>query len=1016
MNFSSWAIRNPVPPILLFVLLTVLGLMSFNRLDVQNFPDMDLPMISISAALDGAAAAQLETEVARKIEDQLTGLSGLDSVSTTITDGSVSISVSFEVGKDAQVALDEVSSAVDEVAGDLPPDMAAPTVSKSNLANSPLITYTVASDKLDETELSWLIDKDIERKLMSVEGVGQVSRMGGIDREIRVELDPALMAGLGLGAADVNAQLDEVQRDLSGGEGHVGGESQSLRVLAAADSIEDLAATPIPLPNGGWVRLDELGTVTDTHADRSSLAWLNGEPVIALQVKRSKGFSDVTVTEGVRAAMTEFAAEHAEVTIAEAYDTIRPTEENYSASMHMLYEGAVIAVIVVFLFLWDWRATFLAAVALPLSIIPTFIVMEWMGYSLNTVTLLALSLVVGILVDDAIVEVENIERHLRMGKTAYDAAMEAADEIGLAVIATTFSLVAVFLPTAFMGGIPGIIFKQFGITASVAVLFSLLVARFVTPMMAAYMLKTLSPKDETDGWIMRRYMAMVNLVLRRRWIAVVGVLAFFGITALALSHLATGFFPAGDDSQTRVTISAPPGSTIDLTDDAARQAAAAIAGVSHVTSVFQATGSASTGGMGGSTSSVTSATLVVNLTPIGERDIGQSEIEGNLRAALKSVPGVRVEVGSGGNGTELQVTLAGEDADVLDSTATALEEEIRGKIEGIGNVTSSAAMQSPEIVITPDPARAAALGVTSQAISDAIRVATAGAYDSALSKLNLPERQVAIRVMLAEDSADTLDDIALIPVEGSGGPVALGAVASVAMGSAPSEITRLDRMRNVTLSVELNGRNLSEVMGEIAQLDTYRNLPDGVSNESQGDLKRQSELFTSFASAMAIGIFCIYAVLVLLFHDFLQPVTILMALPLALGGALLPLVASGTAFSMPAVIGLLLLMGIVSKNSILLVEYAVTARRAGMGRFEALLDACHKRARPIVMTTIAMMGGMLPAALSLVEGDPSFRQPMGVVVIGGLLTSTILSLVVIPVVFTFIDDFEKGLKRLLSRR
>jgi multidrug efflux pump subunit AcrB len=1016
MNISAWSIRTPVPVILLFTLAMVVGLLSFKKLDVQNFPDMDLPTISISASLDGAAAAQLETEVARKIEDKLTGLTQLDGVTTTITDGSVSIRVAFDVGKDPQLALDEVSSAVDQAASDLPSGMNAPTVTKSTLNSSPLVTYVVSSDKLDEAELSWMIDNDFEKALMAVEGVGEVSRLGGIDREIAVDLDPALMAGLGLTASDVNDQLSDVQRDLSGGAGKVGGESQSLRVRAAAASVADLAATPIPLPNGGWVRLDELGSVSDGAAERSSLAYQNGKPVVALQIKRSKGYSDVAVTEDVRAALASFAASHPELKVEEAYNTITPTEQNYEASMHMLYEGAALAIAVVFLFLRDIRATLIAAVALPLSIVPTFLVMEMAGYSLNTVTLLALSLVVGILVDDAIVEIENIERHLTMGKTPWAAAMEAADEIGLAVVATTFTLVAVFLPTAFMGGIPGIIFKQFGVTAAVAVLVSLAVARLVTPMMAAYLLKPKKHVEKPDGPVMRAYLGLVSLVLRRRWIAVLGVLAFFGLTGLALSHLSTGFFPASDNSQTQVAITSPAGSPIEVTDAAAQAAVTAISGVADVRSVFSATGSASTGGMGGSsTESVNSATLVVDLTPIGDRDIGQAAIEEELREALKGVAGVRVEVGSGGNGTELQVTLAGEDSTLLEGAAANLESEIRAKVKGIGNVTSSVAMQSPEIVITPDLARAASMGVTSQAISDAIRVATSGAYDTALSKLNLPERQVAIRVRLAEESRQTLDQIGLVPVASVNGNVPLDAIASITLGSAASEINRLDRKRNVSITVELNGRNLSEVMGEVRALEAYRAMPAGVAPVEQGDLKRQSELFTSFASAMAIGVFCIYAVLVLLFHDFLQPATILMALPLALGGALVPLVLTGTSFSMPAVIGLLLLMGIVSKNSILLVEYAITARAAGASRYDALIDACHKRARPIVMTTIAMAGGMLPAALSLVEGDPSFRQPMGVVVIGGLMTSTVLSLVVIPVVFTFLDDLKNFLQRHLPR-
>ena len=1018
MNVSAWSIKNPVPPILAFVLLTVMGMMAFNRLDVQNFPDMSLPTISISASLEGAAAAQLETEVARKIEDQLTGLDQLDSVTTTITDGSVSISVAFQVGMDAQIALDEVQSAVNQAQSDLPNGMNAPTVSKSSLSGSPLVTYVVSSDKLDNAELSWFLENDLKRALMAVDGVGEVGRLGGVDREIRVALDPLLLNGLGLSASDVNSQLDEVQRDLSGGKAEIGDASQSVRVMAASASVEDLRATPIPLPNGSWVRLDELGTITDTYSDLTSLAYLNGEPVIAAQIKRLTGYSDLAVTENVRTAMDAFAVGHSQVKITEAYNTILPTEQNYNASMDMLYEGAIIAVIVVFLFLMEWRGTMLAAIALPLSIIPTFLVMDYLGYSLNTVTLLALSLVVGILVDDAIVEVENIERHMQMGKPAYEASMEAADEIGMAVVATSFTLVAVFLPTAFMGGVVGIIFKQFGITASVAVLFSLMVARFLTPMMAAYMMKATPAMEHKDGLIMRSYMSMIKGALKHRWVPVCGVLAFFALTIMMLGQLSTGFFPASDDSQTQVKITTAPGTKIAETDDITRRVAEAVVDVDHVQAVFQATGTASQGGMGGSTStsSVTSATVVVDLTNIDDRDATQTDIEDSIRKAVEDIPGARIEVGSGGNGTQLQITMAGDNSDTLEQAARSLEEEVRSKINGIGNVTSSASIQSPEIVITPDLARAASYGVTSKGISDAIRVATSGAYESALSKLNLPERQIPIRVTLADQARQSLDQIGLIPVKGSGGNVTLGAIAKITLGSSPSEINRLDRSRNVSVTIELNGRNLSDVNNEVQRLSSYQNLPAGVTFTEQGELKRQAELFTSFASAMALGIFCVYAVLVLLFRDFLQPITILMALPLALGGALFPLVITGTSFSMPAVIGLLLLMGIVSKNSILLVDYALAARRSGVGRYDALVDACHKRARPIIMTTVAMSCGMLPAALSLVEGDSSFRQPMATVVIGGLVTSTALSLLVIPVVYTFIDDFENFITRRFKPR
>jgi multidrug efflux pump subunit AcrB len=672
---------------------------------------------------------------------------------------------------------------------------------------------------------------------------------------------------------------------------------------------------------------------------------------------------------------------------------------------------------VVWLFLRDWRATLLSAVALPLSVIPTFLVMYFADFSLNTVTLLALSLVVGILVDDAIVEVENIARHLQMGKSPMQAALEAADEIGLAVIATTFTLVAVFLPTAFMSGIPGLIFRQFGVTAAVAVLASLLVARLLTPMMAAYVMKAHPVEERGDGRIMRAYIALVRTCLNHRKLTVLGVCVFLGLSLSTIPLLSTGFLPASDDAQTKVTLTLQPGSTIEQTDALTRRAQEIIADLPDITRVFSTVGSASSGGgMDSSTISDTaSATLVVDLTAIGARDRKQAEIEDDIRKALAVLPGAYVEVGTGGNGTTLEITLASDDSTALDKAAGALEEQLR-TLQGIGAVTSSASLQAPEIQIVPDLDRAAAFGVTTEAISEAVRVATSGDYSSALAKLNLPQRQLSIRVRFDPNNRTSLSDIANLRVAGTRGSVDLGSVAAIGIGGSPSEINRIDRLRNVTLTVELNGRILGDVNREAQALSALQNLPDGVKLVEQGELQRSSELFESFGIAMAIGVFCIYAVLVLLFHDFLQPLTILMALPLSLGGALLPLVLTGTSFSMPVVIGLLMLMGVVTKNSILLVEYAIMSRRAGMSRFDALVDACHKRARPIVMTTIAMGCGMLPVALSLSGGDGSFRQPMAIVVIGGLITSTVLSLVVIPVIFTFVDDFLQGLKRLFRGR
>ena len=1017
MNVSSWSIRNPVPAVLTFILLTVLGILGFRTLQIQDFPDTDLPTIQVSATLEGAAPAQLETEVARKIEDKLAALSRLDHITTTITDGQVSISVSFEIDKNSEVALNEVRNAVDSAKSDLPASVTSPIVSKLTTANTALLTYTIDSTAMDEKDLSWFVDNQVTKNLLTVKGVGSVSRVGGIDREVHIDLDSVLMAGLGVTPSDVSTQLKATQKEASGGETNVGGQKQSSRTLATVGSAAEVAAITLPLGDGRYVRLDQIARITDTNAERTTMAFRDGKKVIGFEIKRSQGFSDVGVANDIRAALKKFSAAHPEVNIVEASNTVTPIEENYHGSMELLIEGAVLAVLVVGWFLRDMRATFIAAAALPLSIAPAFAFMALAGYSLNTITLLSLSLVIGVLVDDAIVEIENIERHLLMGKTPYQAAMEAADEIGMAVIATTFTLVAVFLPTAFMGGIPGKFFRQFGVTASIAVLASLLVARLLTPMMAAYLLKPKAAhlhNASTDGPVMTRYLGWAHGVLQHRKSTVVATLVFLVLSVALAVTIPTAFMPAQDKARATVTLKLGPAATLAQTTAISQQAQQLLSSIPEVRSVFIAVGTASTGnGMSSSsTADVTSATLTVDLVDRGDRKLKQSQVEAEIRDRLRSIPGIRVNVAGSSTGSTLEITLAGDDADTLSKAANQAEQQLRS-LKNVGTVTSSAALQRPEVQVRPDYARAAARGVTSESLADAVRLATYGDYSTALPKLNLPERQIAIRVRMDASVRQDMDAIAQLRVKGANGTVSLGSVAEVTMGSGPSQIDRLDRSRNVTLSVELNGRALGEVQKDAMALQAFKSLPAGVRIVEQGELQRMSELFTSFGTAMAIGVFCIYAVLVLLFHDFLQPVTILCALPLAFGGAFGALWLTNQSFSMPVVIGVLMLMGIVTKNSILLVEYAIVTRRdRGLDRLDAVIDACHKRARPIVMTTIAMAAGMLPNALGL-GAEPSFRQPMAIVVIGGLLTSTVLSLLVVPVVFTYVDDLLKKLRGLL---
>jgi multidrug efflux pump subunit AcrB len=1017
VNFSALSIRNPIPAIMLFALLTLAGLLAYKANKVQDFPDIELPLVTVTATLDGAAPAQLETEVARKIEDSVATLQGVKNIYTQVLDGVATVTVEFILEKDMSEAVNEMRDAVSRVRADLPAEMRDPSVTKTLTAGRVLLTFVAtANDKgtgarLDDQELSWFVDNTVSKRLLTVPGLGAVHRVGGVYREVRVELDDARMAALKVSALDVSRQLRSVQRESPGGRGDVGGAEQSVRTIATVQSAQELALLDIPLADGRHVRLDQVASVRDTVAEPRAVAEMDGRKVVGFEVFRTRGASELDVAAGAREVIAQLQKEHPNVVLREVIDNVAPVKENFDVSMEMLYEGAVLAVLVVWWFLRDWRATLVAAAALPLSAIPAFLGQYLFGYTLNMVTLLSLALVVGVLVDDAIVEIENIERHLRMGKTPMQAALEAADEIGMAVIATTFSLVAVFLPTAFMAGISGKFFKQFGWTAVLAILASLLVARLLTPMMAAYMLKPRPHGEERDGPIMQRYMAAMRWCLRHRGITAIGAAAFFAASIGLASLLPTGFVPAADRSQTQINVELPPGSTLLETRAVAEQARLATMRVPGVKSVFSSIGGGSSGDAfaPGAAAEARRAVLTVTTVARGDRKGSVEGIESQIRERVNVIPGARFSVGAADTGVKMELVLRSEDPVVLDAAAKRVERDLR-TLQGVGNVQSTAALVRPEIIVRPDFARAADLGVTAEAIGETVRVATAGDYDVALTKMNLTERQVPIRVKLPDAVRADLDAIGRLTVPGSRGPVMLANVASITMESGPAQIDRLNRSRNVKMTVELSGKSLGEANEAARQLPSIKSLPASVQVADLGDAQEMESLFASFGIAMLIGVLCIYCVLVLLFTDFMQPLTILAALPLSIGGAFVALLLTGRALSMPSMIGLIMLMGIVTKNSILLVDYAILARKAGMNRIDALVDACHKRSRPIVMTTIAMGAGMLPLALGL-SGDPAFRSPMAIAVIGGLITSTLLSLLVVPAVFTYVDDIEHWLGR-----
>jgi multidrug efflux pump subunit AcrB len=1023
MNFSALSIRNPVPAIMLFLLLTLAGLLAYRTTPVQDFPDIELPVVTVVASLPGAAPAQLETEVARKIEDSVATLQGIKNIYTRVLDGEVTITVEFILEKPLAEAVNDVRDAVARVRADLPADLRDPSVTKASTAGRVVLTFIAVSapeagggNRLDDQELSWFVDNIVAKRLLAVPGVGAVKRMGGVSREVRIELDALKMAALNTSALDVSRRLRQVQQEAPGGRGDVGGAEQSVRTIATVRTAAELAQLDIPLPDGRRIRLDEVASISDTVSEPRVLATYNGRPVVGFEIFRTRGASEVRVAEGARAAVAALRAEHPNVVLTQAIDNAAPVEENFRGSMDLLYEGAVLAVLVVWWFLRDLRATLVAAAALPLSVIPTFLGLAYFGYTLNMVTLLSLALVVGVLVDDAIVEIENIERHLEMGKTPMQAALEAADEIGMAVIATTFALVAVFLPTAFMAGVPGLFFKQFGWTAVLAILASLVVARLLTPMMAAYLLKPSKRVHREDGWLMRRYLSAMQWCLRHRMLTAIASGLFFCGSIALVPLLPTGFVPPSDRGQTQITIELAPGATLAQTREVAERARRAAMEDRNVTGVFSSIGGGSSGDAfaPGAAAEARRAVLTLTTTHRSQRAASMADIERGLRSRLDAIPGARFTVGPADIGVKMQLVLRSEDPVALSAAAQRVVRELRS-LPGIGNVNSSASLVRPEIIVRPDFARAAELGVTAAAIGETVRVATAGDYDVNLTKLNLADRQVPIRVKLPDAVRADLAAIARLTVPGRNGPVMLDNVADISVASGPAQINRLNRSRNVTLDVELGSRPLGELNQEARALPAMRNLPPSVRIAELGDAQEMQTLFQSFGLAMAIGVLCIYGVLVLLFKDFMQPLTILAALPLSIGGAFVALLLTGRALSMPSMIGLIMLMGIVTKNSILLVDYAILARQAGLGRFEALVDACHKRSRPIIMTSIAMGAGMTPLALGW-GADPSFRSPMAIAVIGGLLTSTLLSLLVVPTVFTYVDDVAQWFRRRLVRR
>ncbi len=1050
MNFSAWSIRNPIAPILAFALLLILGMRSFYALPITQFPTIDVPVVSVAVAQSGAAPAELETQVTREVEDAVAGITGVDNITSTVTDGLSTTVVEFRIEVPTDEAVQDVKDAIDGIEGDLPADAETPTVTKVDVAGQAILYFAVSAPAMTYEELSWFVDDTITSELQGRPGVGRVDRYGGADREIRVELDPVRLDAHGVTAAAVSAQLRATNANQGAGQSEIGSGEQAIRLLGDQGDAGRLGATTIALPSGGQVRLSDLGTVVDTFEEPDSFARFDGEEVVVFAVFRAQGASEVSVAEEVNATLERIREANPGVAIEMVVDNVYSTYGNYEAAITTLIEGAILAVLVVFLFLRNWRATLISAVALPLSAIPTFWAMDLLGFSLNLISFLAITLATGILVDDAIVEIENIQRHIRMGKTPYRAAIDAADEIGLAVVATSFTIVAVFVPVSFMPGIPGQYFIQFGLTVAIAVLFSLLVARLITPLMAAYLMRAEDaghgePGEgaHRDGWIMRGYLWFVRVTMRVRYLTLLAAFGILGVSLYFMAQIPGSFIPPEDASRITLSVELPPGVPLEQTDAATTRIFEAIQGVEGVEDVFVLGGSSPTGERDPRRAAITVvlerldntlerrlldlveripvvADLVPNVPYHGRNgtERPQTEIEAEIAALVAPIPDVRViklAEGAGGSGRDIAYSILSNSEEDLNVAVARLEEALRGE-PLLQAVSTEGALPRPELQITPRLEEAARLGVTTAAIAEAIRVATIGDFDAALAKLSVDDRLIPVRVQLVESAREDLARLRALRVPtAQGGSVPLAAVADVVVAEGPSVVNRLNRERVATIGANLPpGVALGTATARFNEIVATVDLPPTVRTAESGDAEIQAELFASFGNAMLLALLLMLAVLILLFGSVIQPFTILFSLPLAIGGVAAALILTGSALSMPVLIGILMLMGIVTKNAILLVDFAIEMRAHGMARFEAVVEAGHKRARPIVMTSIAMSAGMLPSALGVGEGG-SFRAPMATAVIGGIIVSTVLSLVIVPSFFLIMDDLQRVVSWLFGR-
>jgi HAE1 family hydrophobic/amphiphilic exporter-1 len=1031
MFLSDVSIKRPVFATMLMLALVTLGLFSYRRLAIDEWPDVSFPFIAVQTVYPGASPETVERDVTRRIEEAVNPISGVKNLTSTSLEGLSTIFIEFELNVDEMDAQQDVRAKIETIRDVLPEEIDNPLVMRFDPADQPIVSLALRSETRSLRELTNLADETIRKDLEAVDGVGQVNLVGAEKRAVVVELDPERLAARAVAVGQVMATLASENLEIPAGRLELGPGEQLVRVSGRIREPRDFERLVVDTRGGVPIRIGDLGTVLDDAEEPRSAALMNGAPAIGINVLKVSKANTVEVADAVKQAVRRLGDRiPADVTLTVVRDNsvwIRDSVEDVRTTILL---GAVLTVFVVFTFLNSWRSTVITGLTLPVSIIASFVALYAFGYTLNTMTLMALSLATGILIDDAIVVRENIVRHVGLGEGHKDAARRGTSEIGLAVLATTLSTLCVFIPVAFMGGIVGKFFREFGVTVAFAVAVSLFVSFTLDPMLSSVWYDPVAEGHVGRGplgrllerfnqgfvGLGRRYRGLVGWALSHRvWTLVIAGASF--IAALALFPLIGGsFMPIADIEELTVVIKTPVGSSLDYTRGRAREVSTLLRSYPEVAYTYETIA-------GGFMAQVNQADIYVKLTPKGERDRSQQELQRALRRDLAGLSGITVSVlESGGfTGAEkpIQIYVKGDQIDELRRISNAVLDVAR-RTPGAIEAESGLEEDRPEVRVDLRRDLASEVGLGVGVVAGALRPVFSGDKASTWEDPSGEQHDVIVR--LPRGARESMEQLGRVPfpaggydaLTGAPGVVRLQHVASITPSSSPQKVERRDMKRVVWVQANYDGRSLTEVSRDIERGIEKIPMPAGYSVKLGGETEAFRETVGYILESLVLAIIFIYLVLASEFGSFLQPLAIMLSVPLSMVGVLVMLLLTGTTFNIMSMIGLILLMGLVTKNAILLIDFANQARARGADRRQALIDAGQIRLRPIVMTTLAMIFGMLPLALALGSGA-EFRAPMARAVIGGLITSTLLTLVVIPVVYTLVDDVGSRVSGKLTR-